>query len=249
MDNQLLVSLTEKYGSPLYVYDAEKIVSQYNRITNAFASVKSLKLEIITTSSEMLFAFQKDKIEHVDNNNDSYHDTTTTGELEIIDPHVIQPQTGQIVDPIPEPRPIAPEPVGMVTMGLPYIITDPDVELPIPEPELQVTVPDEPMDFPETMSEYNGGVEAMFDFINTNVTYPKYERSNNIEGNVYVKFIVEKDGSITNPVILKSVAGSKNFDAEVIRIINKMPNWKPGEHRGKSVRSNMTLPIRFVLKN
>ena len=44
MDNQLLVSLSEKYGSPLYVYDAEKIISQYNRITDAFSSVKSLKL-------------------------------------------------------------------------------------------------------------------------------------------------------------------------------------------------------------
>jgi protein TonB len=194
-----------------------------------------------------------DKIEHVENKNVSHQDTTTTGELEIVDPHVIQPKTGQFVGPIPEPRPVAPEPepvepLGMVTMGMPCIIPDPDIE-PSAEPEFRVTAPDEPMDFPESMAEYNGGVEAMFTFINGNITYPKYERSNNIQGNVYVKFIVEKDGSITNPVILKSVTGSENLDAEVIRIINKMPNWTPGEHRGKSVRSNMTLPIRFVLKD
>jgi len=190
-----------------------------------------------------------DKLEQVDNDSDNYHDSNTTGEIEIVDTHVIQPQTGQIVDPIPYPMPVAPEPMGKVTMGMPCIIPDPDIELPIPEPELQVAVSDEPMDFPDKMTEYKGGVEAMFTFINGNISYPKYERSNDIQGNVYVKFIVEKDGSITNPVILKSVTGSKNFDAEVIRIINKMPNWTPGEHRGKSVRTNMTLPIRFVLKD
>ncbi|MFT6923265.1 MAG: TonB family protein [Crocinitomicaceae bacterium] len=190
-----------------------------------------------------------DKIEHIDNNTDSYHDTTTTGELEIVEPKVVHSKTGGVVISEPVVPVISPEPVGMVTMGLPYIITDPDIDPPMPGPEPHKIISNEPMDFPETMSEYNGGVEAMFAFINTNITYPKYERSNNIQGNVYVKFVVEKDGSITNPVILKSVTGSKNFDAEVIRIINKMPNWKPGEHRGKSVRSNMTLPIRFVLKD
>ncbi|MFT6281606.1 MAG: protein TonB [Salibacteraceae bacterium] len=191
-----------------------------------------------------------DKIEHVENKNVSYHDTTTTGELEIVDPHVIQPKTGEILVPVPvEPVPGLVEPLGFVTMGIPSIIEYPDTEPPLPGPEPQIVVPDEPMDFPESMAEYNGGVEAMFTFINGNITYPKYERSNNIEGNVYVKFIVEKDGSITNPVILKSVTGSKNFDVEVIRIIKKMPNWTPGEHRGKSVRSNMTLPILFVLKD
>ena len=192
----------------------------------------------------------KDKLEQVDGHNADYHDSTTTGEIEIVDTHVIQPQTGQIVDPIPYPKPVAPEPLEKVIMGMPCIIPDPDIELLIPEPEPELqAVSDELMDFPEKMMEYKGGVEAMFTFINGNITYPKYERANDIQGNVYVKFIVEKDGSITNPVILKSVTGSKNFDAEVIRIINKMPNWKPGEHRGKSVRTNMALPIRFVLKD
>jgi TonB family protein len=190
-----------------------------------------------------------DKLEQVDNDDDSYHDSTTTGEIEILDSNVIHPKTGEILVPVPvDPVPEPVEPLGMVTMGIPSIIEYPDIEPPLPGPEPQIVVSDEPMDFPEKMTEYKGGVEAMFTFINGNITYPKYERANDIQGNVYVKFIVEKDGSITNPVILKSVTGSKNFDAEVIRIINKMPNWTPGEHRGKSVRTNMTLPIRFVLK-
>ena len=102
--------------------------------------------------------------------------------------------------------------------------------------------------FAEKMPEYKEGMDAMFAFVKKNLKYPSYERDHKIEGNVYVRFVVEKDGSLTHPQIMKSVVGSKNFDAEVIRIINKMPKWSPGQNQGKDVAVYMTLPIQFKLK-
>jgi len=102
--------------------------------------------------------------------------------------------------------------------------------------------------FAEKMPEFPGGVDSLFQFINDNVQYPKYELNNEIQGNVYVRFVVEEDGSITRPEILRTVNGSKNLSEEVLRLINSMPKWIPGENHGKQVATYMTLPIRFSLK-
>ncbi|NRA12276.1 MAG: energy transducer TonB [Crocinitomicaceae bacterium] len=182
----------------------------------------------------------KDKIEHVDIDQDSLKDITPLGEMTVADLQLIEPV--RIIDPSPPP------PVGMITMGVPVIGPGPEILPPPPEPGV-VPVSEAPLEFAEVMPEYVGGVEAMFTFINDNIKYPKYERSNGIQGNVYVRFTVEKDGNLSNIKILKSVTGSKNFDAEVVRIINKMQKWTSGENRGKKVRTYMTLPIRFVLKD
>lgn len=102
--------------------------------------------------------------------------------------------------------------------------------------------------FAEKMPEYKGGMDAMFEFIQSNLKYPKYEKDKGIQGNVYVRFVVEKDGSLSHPVILKSVEGAKNFDSEVLRIIKMMPAWNPGENNGKAVPVYMTLPFQFKVK-
>ena len=102
--------------------------------------------------------------------------------------------------------------------------------------------------FAEKMPEYKGGMDAMFEFIQSNLKYPKYEKDKGIQGNVYVRFVVEKDGSLTQPMILRSVEGAKNFDSEVIRIIEMMPTWNPGENNGKAVPVYMTLPFQFKVK-
>ena len=62
-----------------------------------------------------------------------------------------------------------------------------------------------------------------------------------------MRFVVEKDGSLTRPEILQSVDGSQNFDSEVLRIIKAMPTWNPGENNGKKVPVYMTLPFQFKL--
>ncbi len=102
--------------------------------------------------------------------------------------------------------------------------------------------------FAEKMPEYKGGMDAMFAFIRKTLNYPDYEKRNEIQGNVYVRFVVEKDGTLTRPEILKSVDGSKSFDSEVLRVIQEMPKWTPGENNGEKVPVYMTIPFQFKLK-
>lgn len=102
--------------------------------------------------------------------------------------------------------------------------------------------------FAEKMPEFKDGMEAMFSYIKHQLNYPKYEKENGIQGNVYVRFVVEKDGRLTHPEIMKSVEGSINFDTEVIRIINAMPLWIPGENNGVKIPVYMTLPFQFKIK-
>jgi len=99
--------------------------------------------------------------------------------------------------------------------------------------------------FAEKMPEFNGGINALFDYIQKNVIYPEYENNNNIEGTVYVRFIVDRNGKIVKQTILKSVSGSINFDTEALKVINNMPNWIPGENNGEKVNVEYNLPIRF----
>ena len=102
--------------------------------------------------------------------------------------------------------------------------------------------------FSEKMPEFEGGMEALFTFVNKNLKYPSYERAKNIQGNVYVRFVVQADGKITRPEILRTVNESRNFNKEVLRVIAMMPKWAPGSNSGKPVDVYMTLPIQFNLK-
>jgi TonB family protein len=99
----------------------------------------------------------------------------------------------------------------------------------------------------EQMPEFDGGYDSLINFITSNLKYPEWERQNKIEGIVYVGFTINKDGSISDIRINVSVAGSKNFDAEVIRVISSIPKWIPGENNGKKVRVRYHLPVRFKL--
>ncbi len=83
-------------------------------------------------------------------------------------------------------------------------------------------------------------------YLNSNLRYPSEARKQKIEGRVIVKFVVEKDGSISNISILNSV--HKDLDAEVLRIVKASPRWEPGKQDGIPVRSYKTLPITFKLE-
>lgn len=141
--------------------------------------------------------------------------------------------------------------LGEVAVSGGICVVDPPDVNPLPFPK-EVTPPsdevsDQIYQFADQMPEFIGGTDALFKFIKSKLTYPNYERENNIEGNVYVRFVVEKDGSITQPEVLKSVKDSKNFDKEVLRILSTMPKWIPAAHKEKTVRAYMTLPFRFKL--
>jgi TonB family protein len=97
----------------------------------------------------------------------------------------------------------------------------------------------------EVMPEFGGGVPALYAYLNEHVVYPGVEKQKKITGRVFVQFVVEKDGSITNIKILKSL--SEHFDKEVLRVFDQMPNWTPGLENGKPVRVQMVLPVVFEL--
>lgn len=99
----------------------------------------------------------------------------------------------------------------------------------------------------EKMPEFPGGTEALMTYIHSKLKYPKWEKRRKIQGTVYATFVVNEQGEITNPKILKSVEGSENFDQEVIQLLNRMPRWKPGEDRGEIVPVQFNLPFRFKL--
>jgi len=99
----------------------------------------------------------------------------------------------------------------------------------------------------EVMPEFIGGFDSLAVYIKKNLKYPEWEKRAEIQGNVFVSFTVDKDGKIINPKILKSVSGAKNFDNEVIRLIDEMPTWKPGQERGENVAVQFVLPIKFKL--
>ena len=97
----------------------------------------------------------------------------------------------------------------------------------------------------ENMPEFPGGDLGLMKFIQKNVRYPAIAKEYNITGKVYVSFIVDKQGTVTNVKIVRGV--DKNLDAEALRVVSLLPKYKPGKQRGKAVRVMFTIPINFTL--
>lgn len=89
------------------------------------------------------------------------------------------------------------------------------------------------------------GFERMYQYINSKMTYPKEARKRGIEGKVYVEFVVEKDGSITNVRTLKGIGGG--CDEVAVNAVASLPSWNAGLQRGKPVKQRMVLPLTFKL--
>ena len=97
----------------------------------------------------------------------------------------------------------------------------------------------------EKLAEFPGGIEAMMKWLQYNVKYPKEAEKAGEQGKAVVKFTVNKDGSISNATIIKSV--SPSIDKEALRVVTSMPKWKPAENGGKKVACWYTLPVSFRL--
>lgn len=87
--------------------------------------------------------------------------------------------------------------------------------------------------------------EKLVEFVYSNLKYPEQAKAKGIQGTVYTKFIIEKDGSITKPEIVRDIGGG--CGEEAIRIINLMPTWNPGKQNGKMVRVQFNMPVKFKL--
>lgn len=91
----------------------------------------------------------------------------------------------------------------------------------------------------------NGGIAAFYKYVSEKIKYPPQARRMGVEGRVFVQFVIDKDGSITEVVAVKGIGAG--CDEEAVRILQGAPKWKPGKQRGKPVKQRMVLPITFKL--
>jgi protein TonB len=98
----------------------------------------------------------------------------------------------------------------------------------------------------ESMPSFPGGDAALFKYLGDNIKYPVIAQESGIQGRVICQFVVNRDGSIVDIEVVRSV--DKSLDAEAVRVISKMPKWTPGKQRGKTVRVKYTLPVNFRLQ-
>lgn len=112
------------------------------------------------------------------------------------------------------------------------------------EPEKEET--EEVVLFPEQQATPVGGFQAYYAAIGKNLKYPKAAERMGIEGKVFVQFVVDKDGSVTDVQVLKGIGGG--CDEEAVRIIKEGPKWNPGKQRGRAVKVRMVIPVVFQLQ-
>ncbi len=172
----------------------------------------------------------------------------------------IIPITQQMLKPPPPPPP-APKLTDLMEIVDDASTIDEDLEILDAEDESENKPVENPSDFGEYGDEDTGDDDIFqivedvptFPFgdvskwIAKNVKYPQIAAENNIQGKVFMNFVIEKDGSITDVKVLRGVDPA--LDKEAIRVIKSMPKWKPGKQRGKPVRVSFNLPITFTLTN
>ncbi|HVV55611.1 MAG TPA: TonB family protein [Mucilaginibacter sp.] len=99
----------------------------------------------------------------------------------------------------------------------------------------------------EKEPEFAGGIEKFYAYLQKNMHYPAIARENNVQGKVYVTFVVEKDGSLTDIKVLRGIGSG--CDEEAVRVLKNSPKWTPGIQNGRSVRVQYTMPISFILQS
>jgi len=167
----------------------------------------------------------------------------------------VNTQQRKLPPPPPDPKPIytiniIDKPVA-ITDDLPSFDAGADGNSVIPE---ILRLPEEPSDpkedtifcVVEKMPEFPGGLPAMYEFLRNNMVYPKIAREANIQGIVHLSFVVEKDGSLSDILIVRSP--DQLLSDEAYRVVSAMPDWSPGFQRNKPVRVSFNLPIRFTLQ-
>ena len=105
---------------------------------------------------------------------------------------------------------------------------------------------EEILNLAEQRPSFPGGEAAMLQFLDENLKYPPLAKENGIQGRVIVRFVVEKDGSLSNAEILRDIGAG--CGKEALRLVASMPRWQPGKQRGRAVRVWYTLPLNFRLK-
>jgi protein TonB len=114
------------------------------------------------------------------------------------------------------------------------------------EVEEEEVVEQEIFQIVEEMPSFPGGEAELLKYVATHIKYPQIARETGIQGRVFVGFVVEPDGSVSNVKILRGIGGG--CDEEAVRVIKSLPKWKPGKQRGKAVRVSYQIPVLFKLQ-
>ena len=121
---------------------------------------------------------------------------------------------------------------------IPYVPLEEEEEEVIEEEPVFVIV--------ESMPSFPGGARELMKYLNKNLRYPALAKETGIQGKVFITFVVEKDGSVTDVSVLRGIGGG--CDKEAIRVVESMPNWIPGRQRNVLVRVRFNLPVKFRLQ-
>ena len=183
---------------------------------------------------------------------------------------IMNAPTNEPPPPPPPPSPVL-EKIEQVRFVAPTVVED-DIESSFgiqddfanrnnPAPSMEIDVPTTEAVQPQTLEYvppqdiftvveeqplFPGGDEARIEFLMRNIKYPESAKDIGIQGKVYLSFVVETDGSISQIIVLRGIGGG--CDEEAIRVVSMMPKWEPGKQRGKPVRVQFNLPIKFTLQ-
>lgn len=197
------------------------------------------QIGLVVTLVIVLGAFEWKSYEKVDYN---------LGQLNLDDlEEEIIPITKQEKNPPPPPPP--PPEVIVIVEDKVEIVDEAKIETTESDEKVAIEIEEESDEeffmVVENMPEFPGGDAGLMKYIQNNVKYPPIAKEYNITGKVYVSFIVDKSGSVTDVKIVRGV--DKSLDAEAVRVVKSLPKYKPGKQRGKAVRVMFTIPINFTL--
>ena len=197
------------------------------------------QIGLVVTLVIVLGAFEWKSYEKVDYN---------LGQLNLDDlEEEIIPITRQEITPPPPPPP--PPEVIVIVEDIVEIEVEAEIETTESDEMVAIEIEEESDEeffmVVENMPEFPGGDAGLMKYIQNNVKYPPIAKEYNITGKVYVSFIVDKSGSVTDVKIARGV--DKSLDAEALRVVKSLPKYKPGKQRGKAVRVMFTIPINFTL--
>ena len=197
------------------------------------------QIGLVVTLVIVLGAFEWKSYEKVDYN---------LGQLNLDDlEEEIIPITRQEITPPPPPPP--PPEVIVIVEDIVEIEVEAEIETTESDEMVAIEIEEESDEeffmVVENMPEFPGGDAGLMKYIQKNVKYPPIAKEYNITGKVYVSFIVDKSGSVTDVKIARGV--DKSLDAEAVRVVKSLPKYKPGKQRGKAVRVMFTIPINFTL--
>jgi len=240
-------------------YGAYELRKRYNKHMNT-AFVIAISVFVISVSIPAIMDFL-DTLAPIE--------ADTNVELTLVD----APPLDKDVPP-PPPPPDPPPPVQETIKFTPPVVTEEPIDekdIPPPQDEIKVQVgtetkegtgdielptdgdgkdeieaPQQIFTIVEQMPEFPGGEEELFKYLGKNIKYPSMARENGITGTVYVTFVVEGNGEISDVKKLRGIGGG--CDEEAMRVVKAMPSWKAGKQNGKSVRVQYNLPIKFTLR-